>query len=101
MRLEPLGYFTTIADMEMNSSFDLKLAEFRLHSCDPTYMAYDHPQRHWIPTLQGVVPGIDTAAIALNTALISEGIYLSTKEGREVTPDEIRERSVSTSIWDV
>ncbi|HWQ15178.1 MAG TPA: Gfo/Idh/MocA family oxidoreductase [Roseiflexaceae bacterium] len=98
VRLEPLGYFSTVADMEMDGTFDLKRAEFRLHACDPTYEAYDSPQRHWVAILQGRVPGIDTAGLALNTALISEGIYLSQQLGREVTPEEVRERSVSTSI---
>nr|PZN31722.1 MAG: gfo/Idh/MocA family oxidoreductase [Chloroflexota bacterium] len=98
VRLNPLGYFTTIADMELDGAFDLQRAEFRLHSVDPTYEAYDSPQRHRVATLQGRVPGIDTASLALNTALISEGIYLSQQLGREVTPQEVRERSVSTAI---
>jgi predicted dehydrogenase len=98
VRLNPLGYFNTTADMELNGTFDLKFAEFRLRSVDSTYDAYDSPQQHWIATLQERVPGIDTAALALNTALISEGIYLSAQLGREVTPDEIRERSVSTAF---
>jgi hypothetical protein len=36
--------------------------------------------------------------IALNTMLISEGIYLSDKLGREVTAEEVREMSVSTAV---
>jgi hypothetical protein len=44
------------------------------------------------------VNDIDTASIALKTALISEGIYLSNRIGREVTPDEVREHSKSTAI---
>jgi predicted dehydrogenase len=60
--------------------------------------AYDSPQAHWIAALQGRVPLLPTAEIALNTMLISEGIYLSEKLGREVTPDEIRQHSVSTAI---
>jgi len=101
LKLNPLSYFSTLADVEMNSTFDLKLADFRWHATDPSYSAYDGPQEHWIATLQGRVPGIDTAALALATALISEGIYLSSQLGREVTIDEVRERSVSTSIADV
>jgi predicted dehydrogenase len=98
VRLDPLAFFTSIGDMDMDGEFNLKSAEFRLHATDATYTAYDGPQEHWIATLQGVVPGIDTAGLALATALISEGIYLSSQLGREVTPDEIRERSVSTSV---
>jgi predicted dehydrogenase len=101
VRLDPLGYFTTLADMEMDGTFDLRGPEFRLHSVDPTYEAYDSPQRHWVAIQQGRVPGIDTGGLALNTALISEGIYLSQQLGREVTPEEVRERSVSTSFKDV
>ena len=101
LKLDPLSYYSTLADIEMNSTFDLKLADFRWHATDPNYSAYDGPQEHWIATLQGRVPGIDTAALALATALISEGIYLSSQLGREVTIDEVRERSVSTSMVDV
>ena len=98
IKLEPFGFFTTVADMELDSTFDLKRAEFRLHANEPTYEAYDSPQRHWIATLQGRVPGIDTASLALKTALISEGIYLSSQLGREVTTAEVRERSTSTAV---
>jgi len=101
LKLDPLSYYTTMGDVEMNSTFDLKLADFRWHATDPNYSAYDGPQEHWIATLQGRVPGIDTAALALATALISEGIYLSSQLGREVTIDEVRERSISTSIANV
>ena len=38
---------------------------------------------------------LPSAELALNTMLISEGIYLSDQVGREVTADEVRERSVS------
>jgi predicted dehydrogenase len=98
LRLDPLSYFSTLGDVEMNSTFDLKSSDFRWHATDPSYSAYDGPQEHWIATLQGRVPGIDTAALALATALISEGIYLSSQLGREVTIDEVRDRSVSTSL---
>ena len=35
------------------------------------------------------MPLIDTAGLALKTALITEGIYLSSHLGREVTVEEI------------
>ena len=38
---------------------------------------------------------LPSAELALNTMLISEGIYLSEQLVREVTADEVRERSVS------
>ncbi|MFL5806212.1 MAG: Gfo/Idh/MocA family protein [Roseiflexaceae bacterium] len=98
VKLEPLGFFSTAGDMDMDSTFNLKSAEFRLHACDPTYDAYDGPQEHWAAILQGRVPGIDTASLALATALIGEGIYVSQQLGREVTAAEVAERSVSTAM---
>jgi predicted dehydrogenase len=98
IKLDPLAFFSTAGDMEMDSTFDLKGAEFRLHASDPTYDAYDGPQQHWAAILQGRVSGIDTATLALSTALISEGIYLSQQLGREVTTAEVAERSVSTAL---
>ncbi len=54
-------------------------------------------QRHWVEALRGRVELLPTAQIALNTMLISEGIYLSEKLNREVTADEVREMSASTA----
>ena len=53
-----------------------------------------------VPGITGWPPYRDvellpSADLALNTMLISEGIYLSEQLGREVTADEVRERSVS------
>ena len=59
---------------------------------------YDSPQHHWVAALQGRVDLIPMDEIALNTMLISEGIYLSDRLGREVTAEEVREMSVSTAI---
>ena len=40
----------------------------------------------------------DTPEIALQTMLVSEGIFLSSQLGREVTADEIKELSVSSAM---
>lgn len=98
VKLEPFTFFSTQADLELNSTPELGLAEFRLHSLNLDYEAYDSIERQWIATLQGRVPAIDTAALGLATMLISEGIYLSQRLGREVTADEVREHSVSSAI---
>ena len=59
---------------------------------------YDGPQNHWVASLQGRVPLLPTAELALSTMLISEGIYLSEKLGREVTADEVKKASVSSAL---
>jgi hypothetical protein len=56
---------------------------------------YDSAFHHWVAALQGRVELLPSAELALNTMLISEGIYLSEQLGREVTAEEVRERSVS------
>lgn len=98
VKLRPFTFFTTVGDIEMNASAKLDVVDWRWHQCEPGYDAYDSPQRYWIATQQGRAKPIDIAGIALTTMLISEGIYLSQRLGREVTPDEVRAHSVSTAI---
>ena len=97
IRLEPFGIYRSLGDLDLDIKVDLQAYEYRLHNVSENGDAYDGPQQHWIAALQGRVPLLPTAEIALNTMLISEGIYLSDHLGREVTADEIRELSVSTA----
>lgn len=98
VRLNPFAFFSGQSDMPMTSSFDLEGSNTRWHSCFPETSAYDSPQQHWIAALQERVPLLPTAEVALNTMLISSGIYLAAELGREVSADEIREKTVSTAI---
>lgn len=98
VRLEPFSFHNTLSDVEMNATFEIDQADWRWHQLDPLQSAYDGPQQHWIAVLQGKVPQIPCADIALNTMLISEGIYLSDRLGREVTAEEIEQMSVSTAV---
>ena len=98
VRLEPFSFHTTLCDMEMNATFELDSADWRWHQLNPEISAYDSPQHHWIAALQGRVPLLPTAELALATMLISEGIYQSDRLGREVTGDEVLEMSVSTAL---
>ncbi len=99
IRLEPFGFYNILSeDLSASSQIDLNHFEFRLKQLYPNYEAYQDSQRHWIAANQGIVDLLPTAELALNTMLISEGIYLSNALGREVTADEVREQSVSTAI---
>jgi predicted dehydrogenase len=89
LRVDPLNFYTTLADLEMDGSFNAERGVWRWEQCDPLQVYYSETQKHWIGALQGHVPLIDTAGIALNTALITEGVYLSSHLGREVTKEEI------------
>ena len=96
LKVDPLRFFSTLADLEMDASFDVKSADWRWHQCDPSTSGYDDPQRHWVWAQLGRVPLLDTAGLALKTAQITEGVYLSAHLGREVTASEIEAAPVGT-----
>jgi len=98
IRLRPFGFYQTVGDMDMDGKINTKAARFRWENVDGERDIYDSPQHHWIAAHQGRVELLPLARIALNTMLISEGIYLSAKLGREVTAQEVREMSKSTAL---
>ncbi len=98
IRLAPFKYFSTLSDMTTEVSFNLGSEEYRFHQLNPDYAAYDSSQHHWIAALQGKVPLLPTAEIALQTMLIQEGIYMSQARGEEVSADEVREHSISAAL---
>jgi predicted dehydrogenase len=98
IRLEPFGFYHNMGDLEVDSTVNLGRFDWRLHALRENADAYDGPQQHWIAALQGRVELLPIAEIALSTMLISEGIYLSDRLGREVTAEEVRASSKSTAI---
>ncbi|MGM0865463.1 MAG: Gfo/Idh/MocA family protein [Bacillota bacterium] len=89
----PFSYHTSICDIDMDGTFDLGAADYRWHQLQENTDAYDSSQHHWIAALQGRVELLPTAEIALQTMLISEGIYLSNLLNREVTAEEVISKS--------
>jgi predicted dehydrogenase len=98
IRIKPFGVFRSLGDLDLNCSANLAAFDERKHSLRENFDAFDGPQQHWIATLQGRVAAMPTAEIALNTMLISEGIYLSGQQGREVTREEIIKNSISSAV---
>lgn len=98
VKLDPFGFFQSLGHLDLNATANLSAFDWRLHNVDADGDAYDGPQEHWIAALQGRVPLIPSAACALNTMLISEGIYLSERLGREVSPSDVLQHSVSTAL---
>lgn len=95
---KPFSFHNTVCDMDMDSTLDLDMMDIRWHRLRENEDAYDSSQHHWIAALQGRVPLLPTAQIALRTMLISEGIYLSDKLGREVTVEEVVEGSKTSAV---
>lgn len=98
VRINPFGFFQNIGDLNLGSETDLRMFQYRQHNVHEIGDVYDDPMRHWIAALQGRCELLPTAQIGLNTMLISEGIYLSDRLGREVTAEEVREMSKSTAV---
>jgi predicted dehydrogenase len=99
LTLSPFAFHTTISDMEMNAQFDLGSAQSRWGSVFAQQAeARRSSQHHWVAVLSGKTDLLPTARIGLNTMLISEGVYLSQKLGREVTAEEVQKASVSTAL---
>ena len=100
IRLSPFSFHCTDADtdMEMNSTIETAVVDSRWHALNDTEAAYDSAQHHWVAALQENVPLLPTAELALMTMLVSEGIYLSDRLGREVTAAEVIENSRSTAV---
>lgn len=98
VRLAPFSFHTTIEDVPWDMTADLGGLDTRWHRLNDGYNAYDSSQHHWVAALQGRAQLLPTADVALETMLISEGIYLSERLGREVTADEVRAESKSTAL---
>ena len=98
VRFDPFSYHTTVEDMDMDATFNLDAANKRWYRLREDQDAYDSPQHHWIAALQGRVPILPSADLALQTMLISEGIYLSDRLGREVSAREVEDTSRSTAL---
>src|SRR6185312_6199265 len=98
IKMSPFTYFSSVGDVEATATIDLGAAGGRWNSTQPEFKCYEGSQQHWIAALQGKVPLIDTAGIALNVSLISEGIYLSQSLKRELKTSEVAELSKSTAL---
>ncbi|MFW6189695.1 MAG: Gfo/Idh/MocA family protein [Planctomycetota bacterium] len=85
----PVRFFSAVDDPWVSEPLDLESARARWEEAGHGD-AYDGPQPHWVRALQGKVPLMPTAEVALNMILIAEGIYRSVERGREVRADEMR-----------
>jgi predicted dehydrogenase len=97
VRLAPFGFFRSSGNLDISGTANLETANFRWSNVVGDHKYFAGPQQHWIGALQGKVELLPTAEIALNTMLISEGIYLSNARGSEVSAEEVEESSASSA----
>ncbi len=86
-----------------NVDIDLRVGENAMYQAyqDPSQRFWEDDQACWIAYLAGEIPQrYDTAWLALQTMLVSEGIFLSGQLGREVTAQEIEALSPSIAVWE-
>lgn len=103
VQLDPFEFYTTAADYEATVSLDL--AEFeRRQNLLESESGYDPGEEgenqfaHWIATLSGEADDpIPTGELAVGSMLIMDGIYRAEEAGRELSAEEITERSESTA----
>ncbi|HEY3595741.1 MAG TPA: hypothetical protein VGL13_17765, partial [Polyangiaceae bacterium] len=91
-------FFRSFGHLDVSGTVNLESARFRWNHVRGDGAYYASSQAHWVAALRGKVPLLPTADIALRTMLISDGIYLSDRLGREITVDEIEASSVSTAL---
>jgi predicted dehydrogenase len=96
--LNPFGFFQSAGDLDLNSTADLSSFLYRQHNVRGVGDEYDSPKVHWVRALQGRVELLPTAELALAAMLVSEGIYLSERLGREVSAEEVKNSSISNAI---
>jgi predicted dehydrogenase len=68
---------------------------------DPQAAPFFDNHAHWVAYLRDELTDetrVNTPYIAMQTALLSEGIFMSSELGRSVTADEIKEKSKSTAM---
>jgi predicted dehydrogenase len=98
VRIEPFGFYFNVGDLEFDATANLDSFTWRRGQLRENADAEESSQSHWVAALQGRVALLPTAELGLKTMLISEGIYLSSQLGREVTVDEVRKTSKSTAV---
>jgi len=91
-------YLSEMAGYPAKTTLDLRAETYRTHKIDPSLAMYDATIAHMVAALRGECALIDTKDLALQTLLLSEGIYQSGKLGREVTAEEIAAMSKSSFI---
>ena len=94
-----VNFFSEIEGYPATTSLDIRAEAYRKRKVNPAAMqAFENSQTQWVGVLRGDFEPIDTAYIALQTMLISEGIFLSGRLGREVSADEIPELCKSIAM---
>jgi len=98
VRLNPFGFFRAYGHLDVSGSANMDAARYRWNNVRGDGIYYSDSQQHWISALLGRCELLPTAAIALNTMLISEGIYMAAQRNCEIAAGEVQRSSKSTAL---
>ena len=85
LKLNPLTFYGEHGGLVGDTPVSVDTFNRQRQLADPYAAAYDHPQTHWVHTLLGNARFIDTAAVALTVAEVSDAMYRSAATRKEVT----------------
>jgi predicted dehydrogenase len=85
LRLNPFTLFTEVGGMLVDHPFDLKNFESRQRSIGKASEGFEGPQKNFVWAQLGRVPFVDTASIALKVAQITDAMYRSSDQRKEIS----------------
>ena len=84
IKLSPFTFYTDLYDMDADVTFNIDAYERRLRSLGQMEDGYESSQQHVVWGLLGRVEMIDTGAIGLTVARITEAMYRSAEQRKEI-----------------
>jgi len=84
IRLEPFTFYTDVCGMDADTSFDINAYERRMQSLGYVIEGYEGSQKHFVWGVLNRIEMIDTGAIGLTVARITEAMYQSSEERKEI-----------------
>ena len=84
IRLEPFTFYTDMYGMDADVNFNVEAYERRMQSLGHAIGGYESSQKHFVWGVLNRLEMIDTGAIGLTVARITEAMYQSTEARAEI-----------------
>ena len=84
LKLQPFTFYTDMYGMDANTTFNIDAYEGRMKSLGHSIEGYENSQKHFVWGVLNRIEMIDTGAIGLTVARITEAMYKSSEEKKEI-----------------
>ena len=84
LRLDPFTFYTNMYGMDADTNFNIDAYERRMQSLGYDIEGYEDSQKHFVWGVLNRIEMIDTGAIGLTVARITEAMYQSSEEKKEI-----------------